>query len=175
MFACISIRICYFSRCKQCSVVYFPEFIFCHESGQNREHKNAVIYTQVTKEYVAIPYSLCVSIHIQQEVFHRLYLIYTVGYSISLGSLMVAVVILGYFRWVVDEMRGFAINQQHSQEKDLDTGSQIKASTIAEGITTGLRKKRLLSWNLAICNGCTGKQCNSCSAAATAVKHVKSV
>lgn len=34
----------------------------------------------------------------QQDVFHRLYLIYTVGYSISLGSLMVAVVILGYFR-----------------------------------------------------------------------------
>ncbi|RXN14336.1 parathyroid hormone parathyroid hormone-related peptide receptor [Labeo rohita] len=33
-----------------------------------------------------------------QEVFHRLYLIYTVGYSISLGSLMVATVILGYFR-----------------------------------------------------------------------------
>lgn len=33
-----------------------------------------------------------------QEVFHRLYLIYTVGYSISLGSLMVAVIILGYFR-----------------------------------------------------------------------------
>ncbi|KAK7944845.1 hypothetical protein WMY93_000573 [Mugilogobius chulae] len=32
------------------------------------------------------------------EVFHRLYLIYTVGYSISLGSLMVAVLILGYFR-----------------------------------------------------------------------------
>uniref|UniRef100_A0AAY4D570 Parathyroid hormone/parathyroid hormone-related peptide receptor n=1 Tax=Denticeps clupeoides TaxID=299321 RepID=A0AAY4D570_9TELE len=34
----------------------------------------------------------------QKEVFDRLYLIYTVGYSISLGSLMVAVVILGYFR-----------------------------------------------------------------------------
>lgn len=33
-----------------------------------------------------------------KEVFHRLYLIYTVGYSISLGSLMVAVLILGYFR-----------------------------------------------------------------------------
>lgn len=33
-----------------------------------------------------------------KEVFHRLYLIYTVGYSISLGSLIVAVVILGYFR-----------------------------------------------------------------------------
>ncbi|KAJ3595620.1 hypothetical protein NHX12_004923 [Muraenolepis orangiensis] len=32
------------------------------------------------------------------EVFHRLYIIYTVGYSISLGSLMVAVGILGYFR-----------------------------------------------------------------------------
>ncbi|XP_066573358.1 parathyroid hormone/parathyroid hormone-related peptide receptor [Amia ocellicauda] len=31
-------------------------------------------------------------------VFHRLYLIYTVGYSVSLGFLMVAVVILGYFR-----------------------------------------------------------------------------
>uniref|UniRef100_A0AAY4D4T4 Parathyroid hormone/parathyroid hormone-related peptide receptor n=1 Tax=Denticeps clupeoides TaxID=299321 RepID=A0AAY4D4T4_9TELE len=34
----------------------------------------------------------------EREVFDRLYLIYTVGYSISLGSLMVAVVILGYFR-----------------------------------------------------------------------------
>uniref|UniRef100_A0A8C0UIR6 Parathyroid hormone/parathyroid hormone-related peptide receptor n=1 Tax=Cyanistes caeruleus TaxID=156563 RepID=A0A8C0UIR6_CYACU len=33
-----------------------------------------------------------------QEVFDRLYLIYTVGYSISLGSLTVAVLILGYFR-----------------------------------------------------------------------------
>ncbi|KAM8839296.1 parathyroid hormone/parathyroid hormone-related peptide receptor isoform 2-T3 [Synchiropus picturatus] len=34
----------------------------------------------------------------EKEVFHRLYLIYTVGYSVSLGSLMVAVIILGYFR-----------------------------------------------------------------------------
>ncbi|KAG1933691.1 parathyroid hormone/parathyroid hormone-related peptide receptor [Pimephales promelas] len=34
----------------------------------------------------------------EREVFDRLYLIYTVGYSISLGSLMVATVILGYFR-----------------------------------------------------------------------------
>uniref|UniRef100_H2UEU3 Parathyroid hormone/parathyroid hormone-related peptide receptor n=1 Tax=Takifugu rubripes TaxID=31033 RepID=H2UEU3_TAKRU len=34
----------------------------------------------------------------EKEVFHRLYLIYTVGYSISLGSLIVAVLILGYFR-----------------------------------------------------------------------------
>ncbi|XP_061696337.1 parathyroid hormone/parathyroid hormone-related peptide receptor-like isoform X1 [Syngnathoides biaculeatus] len=34
----------------------------------------------------------------EKDVFHRLYLIYTVGYSVSLGSLIVAVVILGYFR-----------------------------------------------------------------------------
>ncbi|KAK2514024.1 Pth1r [Columba guinea] len=34
----------------------------------------------------------------EREVFYRLYLIYTVGYSISLGSLTVAVLILGYFR-----------------------------------------------------------------------------
>ncbi|XP_069503194.1 parathyroid hormone/parathyroid hormone-related peptide receptor isoform X2 [Ambystoma mexicanum] len=34
----------------------------------------------------------------ESEVFDRLYLIYTVGYSISLGSLTVAVLILGYFR-----------------------------------------------------------------------------
>ncbi|KAI5104592.1 parathyroid hormone/parathyroid hormone-related peptide receptor precursor, partial [Silurus meridionalis] len=34
----------------------------------------------------------------EREVFDRLYLIYTIGYSISFGSLMVAVVILGYFR-----------------------------------------------------------------------------
>ncbi|XP_066440955.1 parathyroid hormone/parathyroid hormone-related peptide receptor [Eleutherodactylus coqui] len=34
----------------------------------------------------------------ETEVFDRLHLIYTVGYSISLGSLTVAVLILGYFR-----------------------------------------------------------------------------
>nr|XP_006002195.1 PREDICTED: parathyroid hormone/parathyroid hormone-related peptide receptor [Latimeria chalumnae] len=34
----------------------------------------------------------------EKEVFDRLYLIYTVGYSVSLGSLTVAVIILGYFR-----------------------------------------------------------------------------
>ncbi|XP_030053056.1 parathyroid hormone/parathyroid hormone-related peptide receptor [Microcaecilia unicolor] len=34
----------------------------------------------------------------EQEVFDRLYWIYTIGYSISLGSLTVAVLILGYFR-----------------------------------------------------------------------------
>lgn len=46
----------------------------------------------------------------KQEVFHRLYLIYTVGYSISLGSLIVAVLILGYFRCVnVRLMKLFAI------------------------------------------------------------------
>ncbi|KAM3822875.1 LOW QUALITY PROTEIN: parathyroid hormone/parathyroid hormone-related peptide receptor [Vipera latastei] len=33
-----------------------------------------------------------------KEVFHRLYVIYTVGYSISLGSLTIAVMILAYFR-----------------------------------------------------------------------------
>ncbi|GCB83305.1 hypothetical protein scyTo_0023752, partial [Scyliorhinus torazame] len=34
----------------------------------------------------------------EKDIFDRLYLIYTVGYSISLGSLTVAVVILNYFR-----------------------------------------------------------------------------
>ncbi|KAM8967187.1 parathyroid hormone/parathyroid hormone-related peptide receptor [Pelodytes ibericus] len=34
----------------------------------------------------------------EREVFDRLYMIYTIGYSISLGSLTVAVLILGYFR-----------------------------------------------------------------------------
>ncbi|XP_025063127.1 parathyroid hormone/parathyroid hormone-related peptide receptor isoform X2 [Alligator sinensis] len=34
----------------------------------------------------------------EREVFDRLYVIYTIGYSISLGSLTVAVLILGYFR-----------------------------------------------------------------------------
>nr|XP_056713636.1 parathyroid hormone/parathyroid hormone-related peptide receptor [Euleptes europaea] len=33
-----------------------------------------------------------------REVFDRLYVIYTVGYSISFGSLTIAVLILGYFR-----------------------------------------------------------------------------
>lgn len=34
-----------------------------------------------------------------QEVFDRLGMIYTVGYSMSLASLTVAVLILAYFRW----------------------------------------------------------------------------
>ncbi|XP_032876179.1 LOW QUALITY PROTEIN: parathyroid hormone/parathyroid hormone-related peptide receptor [Amblyraja radiata] len=34
----------------------------------------------------------------EKDIFDRLYLIYTVGYSISFGSLTVAVIILGYFR-----------------------------------------------------------------------------
>ncbi|XP_067834936.1 parathyroid hormone/parathyroid hormone-related peptide receptor-like [Heptranchias perlo] len=34
----------------------------------------------------------------EKDIFDRLYIIYTVGYSISLGSLTVAVIILGYFR-----------------------------------------------------------------------------
>ncbi|XP_053119447.1 parathyroid hormone/parathyroid hormone-related peptide receptor isoform X2 [Hemicordylus capensis] len=32
------------------------------------------------------------------EIFYRLYVIYTIGYSISLGSLTIAILILGYFR-----------------------------------------------------------------------------
>ncbi|XP_051879179.1 parathyroid hormone/parathyroid hormone-related peptide receptor [Pristis pectinata] len=34
----------------------------------------------------------------EEDIFYRLYLIYTVGYSVSFGSLTVAVIILGYFR-----------------------------------------------------------------------------
>lgn len=60
-----------------------------------------------------LPFFLCVFnpfVIFKQEVFHRLYLIYTVGYSISLGSLIVAVLILGYFRCVnVRLMKLFAI------------------------------------------------------------------
>uniref|UniRef100_A0A452IA92 Parathyroid hormone/parathyroid hormone-related peptide receptor n=1 Tax=Gopherus agassizii TaxID=38772 RepID=A0A452IA92_9SAUR len=46
----------------------------------------------------ASTYYFSPSLFVLQEVFYRLYLIYTVGYSISLGSLTVAVLILGYFR-----------------------------------------------------------------------------
>ena len=35
----------------------------------------------------------------EREVFDRLGMIYTVGYSMSLASLTVAVLILAYFRW----------------------------------------------------------------------------
>ncbi|XP_012782033.2 parathyroid hormone 2 receptor [Ochotona princeps] len=34
----------------------------------------------------------------KEEFFERLYVVYTVGYSISLGSLVVAVLLIGYFR-----------------------------------------------------------------------------
>lgn len=38
---------------------------------------------------------------LQQEFFERLYVMYTIGYSVSFGSLAVAIVIIGYFRWVI--------------------------------------------------------------------------
>lgn len=41
---------------------------------------------------------LCVSFCSQQQFFDRLYFIYTVGYAVSFGSLMVAILIIGYFR-----------------------------------------------------------------------------
>ncbi|TTB70986.1 Parathyroid hormone/parathyroid hormone-related peptide receptor [Bagarius yarrelli] len=41
---------------------------------------------------------ICAGLCLKQEVFDRLYLIYTIGYSVSFSSLMVAVLILGYFR-----------------------------------------------------------------------------
>lgn len=36
----------------------------------------------------------------QQQFFDRLYFIYTVGYAVSFSSLMVAILIIGYFRYV---------------------------------------------------------------------------
>lgn len=36
----------------------------------------------------------------QQLFFDRLYFIYTVGYAVSFSSLMVAILIIGYFRYV---------------------------------------------------------------------------
>lgn len=35
----------------------------------------------------------------QQHFFDRLYVIYTVGYAVSFSSLMVAILIIGYFRY----------------------------------------------------------------------------
>lgn len=46
------------------------------------------------------PLFLIKSLLPQQEFFERLYVMYTIGYSISFGSLAVAVLIIGYFRWV---------------------------------------------------------------------------
>lgn len=66
-------------------------------------------------------------IYLSQEVFHRLYIIYTVGYSISLGSIMVAVVILGYFRWVYSVAFFYPSNLRCSQGKDFDTRWEAKA------------------------------------------------
>lgn len=47
------------------------------------------------------PTFLIKSLPLQQEFFERLYVMYTVGYSISFGSLVVAILIIGYFRWAI--------------------------------------------------------------------------
>lgn len=49
-----------------------------------------------------------------QGVFKRLHVIYTVGYSISLASLLVAVFILCYYKWVGEAAR------QHSAERSAE-------------------------------------------------------
>uniref|UniRef100_A0A7N6ATL9 Parathyroid hormone/parathyroid hormone-related peptide receptor n=1 Tax=Anabas testudineus TaxID=64144 RepID=A0A7N6ATL9_ANATE len=64
----------------------------------------AVCFTVLTWCFVAvvITYIICVYTHSHyaffQKVFERLHLMYTVGYSISLASLLVAVSILCYFK-----------------------------------------------------------------------------
>lgn len=51
---------------------------------------------------------------LQQQFFDRLYFIYTVGYAVSFSSLMVAIVIIGYFRYV-----------EMTSEPQLHTSSQL--------------------------------------------------
>ncbi|TNN67558.1 Parathyroid hormone/parathyroid hormone-related peptide receptor [Liparis tanakae] len=83
-----------------------PEYIhdFNHKGLAYRRCDNNGTWELVTANKTWANYNECAKFlyhynhsH-EKDVFHRLYLIYTVGYSISLGSLMVAVVILGYFR-----------------------------------------------------------------------------
>lgn len=67
-----------------------------------------------------VPYHTWASLPLQQEFFERLYVMYTVGYSISFGSLAVAILIISYFRWVMPitfSMKGhivFPIQRRHS-------------------------------------------------------------
>ncbi|XP_072297849.1 parathyroid hormone/parathyroid hormone-related peptide receptor [Eucyclogobius newberryi] len=82
-----------------------PEYIydFNHRGQAYRRCDNNGTWEMTTSNNKTwANYSECAKFLYNQshnkEVFHRLYLIYTVGYSISLGSLMVAVLILGYFR-----------------------------------------------------------------------------
>lgn len=83
-----------------------PEYIFdfYHKGLAHRQCDSNGIWQLAAANRTWADYTEC-SKHLpeyntsyQMDVFHRLYLIYTVGYSVSLGSLMVAVVILGYFR-----------------------------------------------------------------------------
>ncbi|XP_041848999.1 parathyroid hormone/parathyroid hormone-related peptide receptor isoform X2 [Melanotaenia boesemani] len=83
-----------------------PKYIhdFNHEGKAYRRCDNNGTWQQASANKTWANYSECSKFfpHYNHShdngVFHRLYIIYTVGYSISLGSLMVAVVILGYFR-----------------------------------------------------------------------------
>ncbi|XP_028986571.1 parathyroid hormone/parathyroid hormone-related peptide receptor [Betta splendens] len=82
-----------------------PEYIydFNHKGLAYRRCDNNGTWELTTSNKTWANYSECAKFLYdnnvnKEEVFHRLYLIYTVGYSISLGSLMVAVMILGYFR-----------------------------------------------------------------------------
>lgn len=62
----------------------------------------------VTPERTLSPGALTVCSPRAQEVFDRLGMIYTVGYSVSLASLTVAVLILAYFRWAGPGRAGVA-------------------------------------------------------------------
>lgn len=49
----------------------------------------------------------------QQHFFDRLYVIYTVGYAVSFSSLMVAILIIGYFRYEIISQIIFYVMQNN--------------------------------------------------------------
>lgn len=87
------------SVCKQCVFLWLVERVFVHEYGLCVQFHCVNLGVFFSCDQVSLHmHTLSLLFVLLQKVFERLHLMYTVGYSISLASLLVAVSILCYFK-----------------------------------------------------------------------------
>ncbi|KAM9837947.1 parathyroid hormone 3 receptor [Aulostomus maculatus] len=94
------------SRASQLVSVLCPEYIYdFNHRGRAYRHcdvsgnwEQVPVINRTWANYTECTTYLTTSHRSQEEVFHRLHLMYTVGYSVSLASLLVALSVLCYFK-----------------------------------------------------------------------------